>query len=99
MNEKFQLINKRNTHTSSSSSFINDEDDGFYYNSIMDGGEGHNRSTSSSLKNFFRFGDRNGNANSLEAKNLFRLKHHHAAPTSNGTRRRVSNDNFDVLDF
>lgn len=100
MNEKFHLINKRNTHTSSSSSFINDEDDGFYYNSIMDGGDGHNRSASSSLKNFFRFGDRNSNADSLEAKNLFRLKHHHAAQASHGTRRRVSDEgDFDVLDF
>jgi hypothetical protein len=102
MNEKFQLIRK---HGTSSSSFIGSDE----YDYINYGG-GDNKSScsggkSSSLKKYFlKFaGDKVNNSNSLEARNLFHLKRHHYPSTgasSSAAKASTSDDNdFDILDF
>jgi hypothetical protein len=101
VNEKFQLIRK---HGTSSSSFIGSDE----YDYINYGG-GDNKSSgsggkSSSLKKYFlKFAGDKVNSNNLEARNLFHLKRHHYPSTgasSSAAKASTSDDNdFDVLDF
>lgn len=101
MNEKFQLIRK---HGTSSSSFIGSDE----YDYINYGGSADNKSNcsggkSSSLKKYFlKFAGDKVDSNNLEARNLFHLKRHHYPSTgaSSTAKASTSDDNdFDVLDF
>lgn len=103
MNEKFQLIRK---HGTSSSSFIgSDEYD--YINVIRlesaDSKSSCSGGKSSSLKKYFlKFAGDKVDSNSLEARNLFHLKRHHypSNGASSTAKASTSDDNdFDVLDF
>ncbi|KAG5676424.1 hypothetical protein PVAND_006262 [Polypedilum vanderplanki] len=101
MNEKFQLIKK---HGTSSSSFIG-SDDYDYINygaaTATDTKSSGSGGKSSSLKKYFmKFAGDKVDANSLEAKNLFHLKRHHY-PSRNATMKASTSDDndFDVLDF
>lgn len=102
VNEKFQLIRK---HGTSSSSFIGSDEYDYinYGDNKSSGGSG---GKSSSLKKYFlKFaGDKVNNSNSLEARNLFHLKRHHypstGASSSGAAKASTSDDNdFDILDF
>lgn len=99
MNEKFQLIRK---HGTSSSSFIGSDE----YDYINYGGSStdhHSGGKSSSLKKYFlKFAGDKVDSNNLEARNLFHLKRHHYPSTgvSSTAKASTSDDNdFDVLDF
>jgi hypothetical protein len=100
MNEKFQLIRK---HGTSSSSFIGSDE----YDYINYGGSDNKSNCSggksSSLKKYFlKFAGDKVDTNSLEARNLFHLKRHHYPSTgaSSTAKASTSDDNdFDVLDF
>lgn len=106
MNEKFQLIRK---HGTSSSSFIgSDEYDYINYGGTNASNAGNSSSGKSSLKKYFlKFAGDKVDSNSLEARNLFHLKRHHY-PAGNGggggassSATKVSSDDndFDILDF
>jgi hypothetical protein len=98
VHEKFQLIKK---HGTSSSSFIGSDD----YDYINYGGAATDKSScsgkSSSLKKYFlKFAGDKVDSNSLEAKNLFHLKRHHYPSRTATAKASTSDDNdFDVLDF
>lgn len=99
MNEKFQLIRKQGT---SSSSFIGSDE----YDYINYGGTATaNSSGKSSLKKYFlKFAGDKVDSNSLEARNLFHLKRHHypsgGGASSSAAKASTSDDNdFDILDF
>lgn len=100
MNEKFQLIRK---HGTSSSSFIgSDEYD--YINYGTDNKSSCSGGKSSSLKKYFlKFaGDNKVDSNNLESRNLFHLKRHHYPSTGASTTAKAStsdDNDFDVLDF
>lgn len=99
MNEKFQLIRK---HGTSSSSFIgSDECDYINYGGTATA----TSSGKSSLKKYFlKFAGDKVDSNSLEARNLFHLKRHHyparGGASSSAAKASTSDDNdFDILDF
>lgn len=102
LNEKFQLINKK--HGTSSSSFIGSDDyDYINYGTTTDKSSGSGGKSSSLKKYFLKFaGDKTGDSNGLEAKNLFHLKrHHHYHPQAAAAGRASTSDenDFDVLNF
>ena len=98
LNEKFQLINKK--HGTSSSSFIGSDDYDYINYGTTDKSSGSGGKSSSLKKYFMKFaGDKTGDSNGLEAKNLFQLKrHHHYHPGANRASTSDEND-FDVLNF
>lgn len=98
MNEKFQLIKK---HGTSSSSFIGSDDyDYINYGTNTDKSSCSGGKSSSLKKYFLKFAGDKVDSNSLEAKNLFHLKRHHYPTRMTGTKASISDDNdFDVLDF
>lgn len=100
LNEKFQLINKK--HGTSSSSFIGSDDYDYINYGTTDKSSGSGGKSSSLKKYFLKLaGDRTGDSNSLEAKNLFHLKrHHHYRSQAVAGRASTSDENdFDVLNF
>lgn len=100
LNEKFQLINKK--QGTSSSSFIGSDDYDYINYGTTDKSSGSGGKSSSLKKYFLKLaGDRTGDANSLEAKNLFHLKrHHHYRSQAANNRASTSDENdFDVLNF
>jgi hypothetical protein len=100
MNEKFQLIKK---HGTSSSSFIGSDDyDYINYGTTDKSSGGGSAGKSSSLKKYFmKFAGDKVDSNSLEAKNLFHLKRHHYPSRGGGAAKASTSDDndFDVLDF
>lgn len=101
INEKFQLIRK---HGTSSSSFIgSDEYDYINYSGSVDNKSNCSGGKSSSLKKYFlKFAGDKVDSNNLESRNLFHLKRHHYPSTgaSSNAKASTSDDNdFDVLDF
>lgn len=99
MNEKFQLINKK--HGTSSSSFIGSDDYDYINYGTTDKSSGSGGKSSSLKKYFMKFaGDKTGDSNGLEAKNLFHLKRHHHYRSQAAGRASTSDENdFDVLNF
>jgi hypothetical protein len=102
MNEKFQLIKK---HGTSSSSFIGSDDYDYINYGTTDKSSCSGGKSSSLKKYFLKFataGDK-ADTNNLEAKNLFHLKRHHYPSRGNNitaAKASTSDDNdFDVLDF
>ena len=92
LNEKFQLIKK---HGTSSSSFIGSDE----YDYINYRGSGSGGKSASSLKKYFlKFAGDKVDSNNLEARNLFHLKRHHYPSTTSKASTSDDND-FDVLDF
>lgn len=98
LNEKFQLINKKH---GSSSSFIGSDDYDYINYGTTDKSSGSGGKSSSLKKYFLKLaGDRTGDSNSLEAKNLFHLKRHHHHRPQTAARASTSDENdFDVLNF
>lgn len=100
LNEKFQLINKK--HGTSSSSFIGSDDYDYINYGTTDKSSGSGGKSSSLKKYFLKFaGDKTGDSNGLEAKNLFQLKRHHHYHSQAGAGRASTSDenDFDVLNF
>lgn len=99
LNEKFQLINKK--HGTSSSSFIGSDDYDYISYGTTDKSSGSGGKSSSLKKYFLKFaGDKSGDSNSIEAKNLFHLKRHHHYRSQAAGRASTSDENdFDVLNF
>lgn len=105
LNEKFQLINKKNC--TSSSSFIGSDDyDYINYGTAEKSNSSGGKSSSSLKKYFMKFasgGDRTANnSDAIEARNLFHLKRHHHYRSQNAAGRAstTSDDNeFGVLNF
>lgn len=99
LNEKFQLINKK--QGTSSSSFIGSDDYDYINYGTTDKSSGSGGKSSSLKKYFLKFaGDKTGDSNGLEAKNLFHLKRHHHYHSQAAGRASTSDENdFDVLNF
>jgi hypothetical protein len=99
LNEKFQLINKK--HGTSSSSFIGSDVDYDYISyGATDKSSGSGGKSSSLKKYFLKFtGDKTGDSNGLEAKNLFQLKRHNHYHSQAGKASTSDENDFDVLNF
>lgn len=97
MNEKFQLIKK---HGTSSSSFIGSDDYDYINYGTTDKSSCSGKS--SSLKKYFlKFAGDKVDSNSLEA-NLFHLNRHHYSSRNSNSRAKTStsdDNDFVVLDF
>jgi hypothetical protein len=94
LNEKFQLIKKG----TSSSSFVGSDDYDYINYGTTDKSSG--KSSSSLKKYFMKFsGDKTGDSNGLEAKNLFQLKRHHHYHQPGGRASTSDENDFDVLNF
>jgi hypothetical protein len=105
LNEKFQLINKKNC--TSSSSFIGSDDYDYinYGTAEKSNSSGVGKSSSSLKKYFMKFASNDrtsNNSDAIEARNLFHLKRHNHYRSQNNAGRAstTSDDNeFDVLNF
>lgn len=99
MNEKFQLITKK--QGTSSSSFIGSDDYDYINYGTTDKSSGSGGKSSSLKKYFMKFaGDKTADSTGLEAKNLFHLKRHHHYHSRAAGRASTSDENdFDVLNF
>lgn len=101
LNEKFQLINKKNC--TSSSSFIGSDDYDYINYGTAEKSSGVVGKSSSSLKKYFmKFAtnDRtNNNSDAIEARNLFHLKRHNHYSAAGRTSTTSDDNEFDVLNF